>query len=570
MSNTVYETIVQLPAGTQPLSGQEAVEVVQNNQSVQVTTGAIAALGGGGGGGGGAGVIVPPLTAHGVLIGEGIAPVNVTAPGNAGQVLTSNGASNDPSFASLPTIGPAGGGTGATSLAAHGVVVGEGTAPVSVVVPGAAGQALASNGPGSNPSFQTLPVGGGGTGATSLLAHGVVIGEGTSAVNVVTPGTAGFVLTSNGTNADPSFQVAGSSSGPPFPPSAAPDFQTYVQSCWTAGTPCYWYWGNVALNNPVVITMNASRNSTYVSLGGATVSPGPSYPVNTAVDMVTWTIPDSAPSNTNIAGFYLLEGTFIGVNPSQVQCVRNCVALACQLNVSGIYGVYIAGNSFIAGARSGLLLYGSVFEATLVGNFARDNSFAGIEMENPASDGDGNPGIISSIKFFGGDYRTNGTGGGGNGYGIASTSAVAFQEAVGFKIYGGDFINNASAGVYAPVGCQLLHGLHMENNCDNNAGETAGQIYVAAGGGVNMYDVDSAFITSNPGIYALEINGASGAFAVIYGHCSSLNESVDTPGPIGHLLGAGGAWIENFDDPTHYVGVGGWSVNKLSVTTTTV
>lgn len=45
----------------------------------------------------------------------------------------------------------------------------------------------------------TLPVANGGTGATSLTANNVILGNGTSAVQVVAPGTAGNVLTSDGT-----------------------------------------------------------------------------------------------------------------------------------------------------------------------------------------------------------------------------------------------------------------------------------------------------------------------------------------------------------------------------------
>jgi hypothetical protein len=45
----------------------------------------------------------------------------------------------------------------------------------------------------------TLPVANGGTGATTLTANNVILGNGTSAVNFVAPGTTGNVLTSNGT-----------------------------------------------------------------------------------------------------------------------------------------------------------------------------------------------------------------------------------------------------------------------------------------------------------------------------------------------------------------------------------
>jgi hypothetical protein len=45
----------------------------------------------------------------------------------------------------------------------------------------------------------TLPVANGGTGATSLTANNVILGNGTSAVQLVAPGSSGNVLTSNGT-----------------------------------------------------------------------------------------------------------------------------------------------------------------------------------------------------------------------------------------------------------------------------------------------------------------------------------------------------------------------------------
>lgn len=48
----------------------------------------------------------------------------------------------------------------------------------------------------------------GGTGAVTLAAHGVMVGNGTGAVAVTGTGTAGQVLTSNGASADPTFQAA--------------------------------------------------------------------------------------------------------------------------------------------------------------------------------------------------------------------------------------------------------------------------------------------------------------------------------------------------------------------------
>lgn len=57
-----------------------------------------------------------------------------------------------------------------------------------------------------------LPPISGGTGVISPAAHGVLVGEGTSPVNVILPGAAGYLLASNGTTNDPSFQAVTSSS----------------------------------------------------------------------------------------------------------------------------------------------------------------------------------------------------------------------------------------------------------------------------------------------------------------------------------------------------------------------
>ena len=52
-----------------------------------------------------------------------------------------------------------------------------------------------------------LPVAQGGTGAATLGAHGVLLGNGTGPVAVTGAGTAGQILTSGGASADPTFQA---------------------------------------------------------------------------------------------------------------------------------------------------------------------------------------------------------------------------------------------------------------------------------------------------------------------------------------------------------------------------
>jgi hypothetical protein len=83
-------------------------------------------------------------------------------------------------------------------------------------------RSLTNTGTNNNPAWAqvalatgvsgTLPVANGGTGATSLTDHYVLVGSGTGAVTPITPDTSGYVLTSNGTGSDPTFQAAGGSS----------------------------------------------------------------------------------------------------------------------------------------------------------------------------------------------------------------------------------------------------------------------------------------------------------------------------------------------------------------------
>lgn len=128
------------------------------------------------------------------------------------------------------------GGTGATTFTSHGVIYGNTTAALAATAAGTTGDVLIGN-TGGAPSFTalsgiavttfsagttgltpnsatsgavtlagTLVVANGGTGATSLTAHGVLVGEGTSPVTALAVGTTGQVLAGN-TGADPSFQT---------------------------------------------------------------------------------------------------------------------------------------------------------------------------------------------------------------------------------------------------------------------------------------------------------------------------------------------------------------------------
>jgi len=68
-----------------------------------------------------------------------------------------------------------------------------------------AGKTLIGAGNGRSPTFASIGTNSG------LTAHGIVIAEGNSAFTVATPGTSGYVLTSNGASSDPTFQAEAAS-----------------------------------------------------------------------------------------------------------------------------------------------------------------------------------------------------------------------------------------------------------------------------------------------------------------------------------------------------------------------
>jgi hypothetical protein len=75
-----------------------------------------------------------------------------------------------------------------------------GVGPTATVSYGTSGQAFVSSGAAAAPAWGTLPVGGGGTGLTTIPTGNVIIGNGTSALYGIAPGTSGNVLTSIGGN----------------------------------------------------------------------------------------------------------------------------------------------------------------------------------------------------------------------------------------------------------------------------------------------------------------------------------------------------------------------------------
>jgi len=154
----------------------------------------------------------------------------------AGKTLIGTGVTSSPTFANIGTN---------SGLTDHGVLLSQGTDPFVAVSPGSTGYVLTANGLGADPTFQPVSASGAvitltgntggaltptagnfnilGTGSTTvagsgstltaqltgLTNHSVLVGAGTATITKVGPtATAGQVLQSAGSSADPAFSTA--------------------------------------------------------------------------------------------------------------------------------------------------------------------------------------------------------------------------------------------------------------------------------------------------------------------------------------------------------------------------
>jgi hypothetical protein len=154
-------------------------------------------------------------TANQVLTTDGSGVLSWTTPATSVSTITFGTTGLTPAVATSGAVSVAGtlvaanGGTGQSSYTIGDILYASTSTALSKLADVATGNALISGGVGVAPSWGkvgltthvsgTLPVANGGTGATTLTANNVILGNGTSAVQFVAPGTNGNVLTSNGT-----------------------------------------------------------------------------------------------------------------------------------------------------------------------------------------------------------------------------------------------------------------------------------------------------------------------------------------------------------------------------------
>lgn len=164
--------------------------------------------------GGGTGAV----TLTGVLLGNGTSPVTGITPGNYGVLISS--AAGVPSWLANGTTGqiltattagtPSWQNVAASSISITGDSGGALTGAAFTFTGGSTGLTFA--GAGSTETLGgTLVVGNGGTGATTFTSHGVLLGNTTSAITATAAGTTGQVLTGI-TGSAPTFQAPAASS----------------------------------------------------------------------------------------------------------------------------------------------------------------------------------------------------------------------------------------------------------------------------------------------------------------------------------------------------------------------
>ena len=161
---------------------------------------------GGGGGGGGANITINGGSAL-------PSPVNFQN-GTGGNVVNGIGiVFSNPNFSNVQaaisgTLTVPGGGSGATTFSAHGVLLGEGSAPFSTSVPSANQQCFMSaptNYATTDPSFQSCPGGGNVSNSGTPSQYQVAVWAGPTTILGVGPGTAGYPLLGGGSSANPAF-----------------------------------------------------------------------------------------------------------------------------------------------------------------------------------------------------------------------------------------------------------------------------------------------------------------------------------------------------------------------------
>ncbi len=248
------------------------------------------------------------------------------------------------------TLGVAQGGTGRVTLTASSVLLGEGVAGLNgVAPPGTSGIPLIGQ-TAADPVFGTAVVAGGGTGAATFTAHGVMLGEGTSPLVPTAAGATGTILAGVTSN-DPAFTAT--------PAGLTSLGATTLNSTTTNGTTINAGADAVAGTVAIFPTTTATGKTTLTasSNSGATTTN-----INTAAQAGarTYTVPDQGVSSN-----FMLTGATVsattGLTPTQLRMIDMRIATGLMMTASA------------SGTNFGLT-YTPATTAVLIGTATASNS----------------------------------------------------------------------------------------------------------------------------------------------------------------------------------------------------
>jgi hypothetical protein len=166
-----------------------------------------------------------------------------------------------------------------------------GIGPTATVSYGTAGQPFISSGASAAPVYGTLTPVGGGTGLTTIPSGNVLLGNGTSAVSVVAPGTVGNVLTSTG-----SVWVSTAASGGGTPGGSDTQFQYNNLGSFAGAANLTTDGANVTIGSANTLRFANLTSTRYVGFRANAI----------VAANVTWTLPVSDGSSNQ---FLKTDGT---------------------------------------------------------------------------------------------------------------------------------------------------------------------------------------------------------------------------------------------------------------------
>jgi len=166
-----------------------------------------------------------------------------------------------------------------------------GIGPTATVSYGTAGQPFISSGASAAPVYGTLTPVGGGTGLATIPSGNVLLGNGTSAVSVVAPGTVGNVLTSTG-----SVWVSSAASGGGTPGGSTTQFQYNNAGSFAGAANLTTDGANVTIGSANTLRFANLTSTRYVGFRANDI----------VAANVTWTLPVSDGSSNQ---FLKTDGT---------------------------------------------------------------------------------------------------------------------------------------------------------------------------------------------------------------------------------------------------------------------